>query len=279
VLEGSGNILTPVLHPVTENFAYFSADKNAHYTVDTEYRILNWLIKLTGADVEVFHILQSPEIMFLSTGGNATWIAPWSKIYSFVLQGKGGNGGNGANGSTNNTYRIGGGGGGGGGSGAMGYKKIFLNAGKKLNINPVTTSGGNTQVTDGLSINFFVQNGYNGANATNNIGAAGGARGLTGGGIDIYNNRLSTGGANGTNGTTNSSAAGPGGPGGAGAAGFWSLGGTAGTANTVGQSPPAPSYGSGGGGGGGATQPNSSTPSTASGAGGSGGPGFVRIIM
>jgi hypothetical protein len=260
-LQGAGpQYLTPTLSEVTAGYAYWSALKNAYYTVGDEYRVLDWLVDFDGTDCRVYRRGIDKIIIWITS--TSTFISPWSQFYDFELCGKGGNGGtsfwDGAS-----TFMSGGG----GGAAAWGWaREKFISAGISLSATLSSTSGGNTSITDGSTITLSVQNGYNGANGSS--GGAGGNFGSSSSGLD----KAVSGYNPGSNGTTSA--------GGAGANlqcllqyyGGYGYGGSGGDKSVGGNSP---NYGAGGGGGGLVfVYPNYITCS-----GGLGGSGFIKIIM
>ena len=189
-LQGAGpQYLTPTLSSVTAGYIYWSALKNAYYTVGDEYRVLDWLVDFDGTDCRVYRRGECYLEDWITS--NTSIILPWSQVYKFDLGGKGGDGGAGF------PER---GGGGGGGAGAWGFTNKFLDAGTELTIVFSSSSGGNTTISEGASLYFAIQNGYDGSAGGYSTGGAGGAPGATSTGLIFTHSgyRVGTAGTSGT---------------------------------------------------------------------------------
>lgn len=256
-LQGAGpQYLTPTLSEVTAGYAYWSALKNAYYTVGDEYRVLDWLVDFDGTDCRVYRRGESrPEIMVLSSG---IFVAPWSQFYSIEMCGRGGNGGSGSNSGI--LYSAGGG----GGSGSWGIlENVFLSIGHSLTASFSSSSGGNITFADGIDISLSVQNGYY-ANLIS-AGAAGVSSSGFHKGVSGYQS-----GAGGSGGNNVNISGGKGGDSFPSYPGIknYGVGGAGGSVAVGGNGL---GYGSGGGGGGAGPSGNFS--------GGTGAPGYIKIMM
>ena len=257
-LQGAGpQYLTPTLSEVTAGYAYWSALKNAYYTVGDEYRVLDWLVDFDGTDCRVYRRGESrPEIIILSSGD---FFAPWSQFYSIEMCGRGGDGSVGIS-LPASFYN----GGGGGGSGAWGIlENVYISAGSSLTASFSSSSGGNITFADGVSISLLVQNGYSGSNGS------GGGVGSSHSGFD----KSVSGFQAGTNGTQAQNTNVSGGKGGDSFPSYpgiknYGVGGAGGSVAVGGNGL---GYGSGGGGGGAGPSGNFS--------GGTGAPGYIKIMM